>query len=136
MQSVDRKLLRSPLLLSLIAVILQYAYSSEAEISEVEKLVVGNSLKVINRYGSSIIYFEENRSFRHLGDSGQSSQGTWRPTEDGVCLTVFPQPINLPREFCLNLKSRSYGKTWIEIDPRNGEIKRTLLQGHPKLENQ
>ena len=36
----------------------QYAHSSETDVTETHKLISGNSLKIINKYGTSIIYFE------------------------------------------------------------------------------
>jgi len=125
---------KSILLMAFVAMCLCInTYASDSGVEKIQKLISGNSLKIINRFGSSIIYFEPSGSFKHLAEQGQTSNGKWRATTDSMCATVLPQPIDPPKEFCLNLKNREFGESWIEQDPKNGELKRTLLEGHPKL---
>ena len=112
----------------------QYAHSSETDVTETHKLISGNSLKIINKYGTSIIFFEAGGTFKHAGKGGASSTGTWRVTKDSMCATTLPQPTSPLKEFCLLLKDRDFGQSWSERDPRNGEITITLLKGHAKLE--
>tara|TARA_R100000687_G_scaffold1615_1_gene2760 strand:- start:2886 stop:3323 length:438 start_codon:yes stop_codon:yes gene_type:complete len=106
-------------------------YAADSDIDEIHKLVSGNSLRIVNYAAESIIYFDSDGSFSHLAVQGETSQGKWRTTKDSMCATVLPQPYNPPKEFCLYLKGRKFGETWTEIDEHNGEIKRTLLNGHP-----
>lgn len=111
----------------------QYSYSSESDSELMHAIISGNSLKIVNRYGVSIVYFNKDGTVLHLGDRGQRSEGIWRASDDGVCTTVLPQPINPPKSFCLVLNNHKFGESWISQDPRNGEIKHTLLRGQPKL---
>ncbi len=108
-------------------------YASAFDSKEITNLVSGNSLRIINKFSESIIYFESDGSFTHLAKQGAKSNGKWRATKDSMCATVLPQPYNPPKEFCLYLKGRKYGETWVEPSANNGELKRTLLKGHPKL---
>ena len=108
-------------------------YALDSGVEEIQKLISGNSLKIINKFGSSILYFEPDGSFAHLAEHGQVRKGIWRATTDSMCATVFPQPYDPPKEFCLKLKNRKLGDSWLDQDPRNGELKRALLGGHPKL---
>lgn len=110
-----------------------FAISAEVNSEEIYDLVAGNSLKITNKFSSSIIYFEPNGLFNHFSSEGKASSGSWRATNDSVCATVLPKANNPPKEFCLKLKGRKFGETWVESYENNGEIKRTLLEGHPTL---
>lgn len=123
--------------ISLIAIILMFfcmnAGASDLGVEKIQTLISGNALKITNRFGASIIYFDPDGSFEHLAEQGQTSKGKWRVTTDSMCVTIFAQPNDPPKEYCLNLINRKLGESWTEQDARNGELKRTLLKGHPAL---
>lgn len=126
---------RKPILLfALVSMVLgMNACALESSAENIQTLISGNALKVVNRFGASIIYFDPNGSFEHRAAQGQTSSGKWRVTTDSMCATVLPQSNNSAKEFCLNVINRKLGESWTEQDARNGELKRTLLQGHPAL---
>ena len=108
-------------------------YASDTNSEEIHNLLSGNSIKIINRFAESIMYFESDDSFKSFAKQGPLSGGKWRVTRDSMCGTTLPQPYNPPREFCLYLKGRKLGESWSESSETHGEIKRTILKGHPKL---
>lgn len=110
-----------------------HTHALNPDADDIQTLISGNSLKIINRYGASIIYFEPDGSFKHLAEQVKTSSGKWRGTTDSMCAIVLPQPNDPLKEFCFNLKHRKLGDSWVEQDLRNGELTRTLLKDHPKL---
>jgi hypothetical protein len=95
-------------------------------------LISGNTLVVVNRFGATLIHFKKNGLFRHFDQQDQASNGTWRATTDSICMTITTLPPGrTPKEYCMEMKGRSFGSSWEKEYPRNGTIKYKLLVGHP-----
>lgn len=120
-----------------ILLLSQGAWSVESSTSKnLNELISGNSLKVTNKFGFSLIHFGSDGRFRHLTPEGhQGSEGVWRAVDDSICMTVTSLPPGrTPQEHCLEFKDRSFGKSWSKDDPRNGTVEYKLLAGHPSVD--
>lgn len=79
------------------------------------KLIVGNTLVVVNRFGPTLIHFSENGLFKQIGQEGQSSVGTWRVADGNLCFIVTSVPLGVElKEYCLDMGERSFDSSWMK----------------------
>lgn len=117
-------------------VFFSYCLSSFGSASAVESkesiaaVVSGNTVLVSNKYGPSFIYFDPSGVFVNSGPEGNPSKGTWRATENSVCVTTEPAAAGkVFPEFCMDFSNRKINDTWETLDPQNGEIRFKLVKG-------
>ncbi len=93
-------------------------------------VVSGNTVIVSNKYGPSFIYFDPSGVFMDTGPDVALSKGTWRATENSVCVTTEPTVADkVFPEFCMDFTNRKINDTWETLDPKNGEIRFKLVKG-------
>lgn len=121
-------------LLSLFQHISMADQSTAYSQSPINRLITSNSLMVSNRFGPTLIHFDDLGHFLQFGRDGLGASGIWRTTDKSVCLTMTSiPPERTVKEHCLELIGREFGSTWTAEDPRNGTITYKLLEGHPQL---
>lgn len=93
-------------------------------------IVNGNTVLVSNKYGASSIYFDPSGAFINSSPDGMLSKGTWRATENSVCVTTEPTAAGkVFPEFCMDFSNRKINDTWETRDSQNGEIRFKLIKG-------
>lgn len=80
------KCCKSQVLIAFVSIFLCVStHASDIDSEEMHNLVSGNSIKIINRFAESIIYFESDGSFKSYAKQGSMSAGKWRVTKDSMC---------------------------------------------------
>ncbi|MFK4752122.1 hypothetical protein [Oceanobacter antarcticus] len=118
-------------LLGLVVPIVDAEQASEINIQE---LVSGNSLVIINRFGSTLTYFYNDGSAFQFNKQGASSKAIWSVKNDSLCTTVTSVPKGYTaKEYCLKIPQYQLGRSWMGHDPKNGTITYKFVEGHPDI---
>jgi len=96
-----------------------------------EERLAGNTLRITNRLGDLYVQFLPDGSYRELGPNGVIATGGWLTDGNRVCITqTQPAPPAAYRAVCETIAGREVGESWSRVDPRRGEIRTALLEGH------